>query len=144
MPRNANRNQSQYATRPDGRSTTRAGARRSSRVSIDGQGRQARQWVDETQHFRNCIDACNAAFAYALEEDADEYADAIRALVDTVEVCGATANLVVRASDFAEQAEELCAEVTKACEEALEEFGDDPVLAAAADACRECSDACSS
>lgn len=147
MTRNANRNQSQYAPRSDGRSSTRSNARRGTRLTIDGQGRKAQEaqhWVEETQHFRSCIDACNAAFAYAIEENPQEYADAICFLVDAIEVCGVTANLVARESEFAEQAEELCAEVTKACEEALEEFGDDPVLTAAADACRECAEACSS
>lgn len=144
MTRNATRNQSQYATRSDGRSSTRSSARRGTRLTIDGQGRQAQQWIEQTQHFRGCIDACNAAFAHALEEGAEEYAEAICVLVDAIEVCGVTANLVARESEFAEQAEELCAEVTKACEEALEEFGDDPVLTAAADACRECHEACSS
>src|SRR5688500_1414543 len=92
--RNATRNQSQYATRADGRPPTRSSSRRGTRLTIDGQGRQAQAWVEETQHFRSCIDACNAAFAYAIEESPEEHADAIRCLVDAIEVCGVTANLV--------------------------------------------------
>lgn len=152
MARTQERSQSQYASRPDQRSQGRFQARRSrpggqprSRGNASGRIQLgAEQWIEETQHFRSCIDACNAAFAYVLEQADEEHAHTIACLVDCIEVCGVTANLVARESEFAEQAEELCAGITKACEEALEEFDDDPVLTAAADACRECAEACES
>lgn len=95
----------------------------------------------EAQTLRLAADACNAAFAYCTQQDEIEDPELLACMVDCVDLCTTTASLIVRGSEHADDLREVCAELTKCVEESCEEYGDDEVLTACADACREAYDA---
>jgi hypothetical protein len=100
--------------------------------------------MPDTSTFRECIEACNATFAYCIEQGGDHVRpEHLKALMDCLEVCITTSDLVGRSSPLAGSMMEVCAEACKACEESCEEFAGDPTMERCADACRECYEHCS-
>ena len=95
----------------------------------------------EAQTLRLAVDACNAAFAYCTQQDEIEDPELLACMVDCVDLCTTTASFIVRGSEHADDLREVCAELAKCVEESCEEYGDDEVLTACADACREAYDA---
>jgi hypothetical protein len=95
----------------------------------------------EAQTLRLAVDACNAAFAYCTQQDGIEDPELLACMVDCVDLCTTTASFIVRGSEHADDLREVCAELAKCVEESCEEYGDDEVLTACADACREAYDA---
>jgi hypothetical protein len=95
----------------------------------------------EAQTLRLAADACNAAFAYCTQQDEVDDPELLACIVDCVDLCTTTASFIVRGSEHADDLREVCAELAKCVEESCEEYGDDEVLTACADACREAYDA---
>ena len=117
-----------------GRSAT-PGAERGEKRQTEGQ--QAWQVEHpEAQSLRLAVDACNAAFAYCTQQDEIEDPELLACMVDCVDLCTTTASFIVRGSEHADDLREVCAELAKCVEESCEEYGDDEVLTACADACR--------
>jgi hypothetical protein len=95
----------------------------------------------EAQALRLAADACNAAFAHVTQQGEVEDPELLACIVDCVDLCTTTASFIVRGSEHADDLREVCAELAKCVEESCEEYGDDEVLTACADACREAYDA---
>ena len=91
----------------------------------------------EVQGLRRAADACNAAFAYCMQDSDDVDLDLVSCIVDCAELCGTTAAFIVRGSEHADDLRKVCAGVAKCVEEACEQFPDDEAFAACADACRD-------
>src|SRR5688572_9921461 len=120
--------------------TGRSGA--SQQFADRGEGQQPWQVEHpEAQTLRLAADACNAAFAYCTQQDELDDPELLACIVDCVDLCTTTASFIVRGSEHADDLREVCAELAKCVEESCEEYGDDEVLTACADACREAYDA---
>ena len=90
-----------------------------------------------------CATVCEQTLTHGLSKGGAHAApELIRLLIDCADTCRMSATLMTRGSDFHRQHCALCAEICHACEEACEEFGDDPQMKACADACRTCAASC--
>ena len=121
--------------------TTNASTRaRRSETSTSRGGSMTVTAESEYQIVRNCANVCNETLAYCLTQGGEHVEqEHIKMLIDCVDVCNVTANLVGRGSEFADNFKEICAEVSKACEESCEGFEGDETMARCAEACRECA-----
>lgn len=139
------RGQTRQSNRPGqagGRTQT---GRTGATAQFAGQDEDAQQpWQvehPEAQTLRLAADACNAAFAYVTQQDEVDDPELLACIVDCVDLCTTTASFIVRGSEHADDLREVCAELAKCVEESCEEYGDDEVLTACADACREAYEA---
>lgn len=135
----------QGAHRQGGRGIPRPGASGKARSGQEGAHPDGpTEWAaPDTTLFRDCVDACNRCLAYCLRQGGEhaEYPH-IRSLLDCLEACITTADLVGRGSPFAPAFVQLCGEVAKECEESCEQHGHDGEMVRCADACRDLAEWC--
>lgn len=91
----------------------------------------------------NCHAACTMTAQYALGEGGEK-ADPglVGVLLDCAEICQTSANFMLRGSPYHGATCAACAELCRATEEALREFGDDEQLAHCAEMCATCATSC--
>ncbi|MFO1536155.1 MAG: hypothetical protein ABR586_10855 [Thermoplasmatota archaeon] len=84
------------------------------------------------------MDTITECFDYCIKQGG-RHAEAnhLRAHLDAWDLLNATCTLIARGSDYADDAKATCAKAVKRCEESCEEFGDDQMMKACADVCRE-------
>jgi hypothetical protein len=104
-----------------------------------------------TDQMRWCIDACLHCHRICMETVnhcltlGGRHADArhIRTLLDCGQICSASADFLLRGSNFHARACGVCAEVCAACVESCLEIGPhDQTMQRCAEVCRECGDSC--
>src|SRR5207249_526934 len=94
--------------------------------------------TSKTAILRTCMDTITECFDYCIEHGGPyAEADHLRAHLDAWDLLNATSTLVARGSDHADELQGTCAKAVKRCEESCEEFGDDEMMKACADVCRE-------
>lgn len=91
----------------------------------------------------NCHAACTMTAQYALGEGGDK-ADAglVGVLLDCAEICQTSANFMLRGSPYHGATCAACAELCRATEDALRDFGDDEQMAHCAEMCATCATSC--
>ncbi|MGH7265830.1 MAG: four-helix bundle copper-binding protein [Candidatus Rokuibacteriota bacterium] len=90
-----------------------------------------------------CHRACLETVAYCLQQGGRHAETAhIRLLLDCADICATSADFMLRGSDLYGQTCTVCAEVCDRCARAGEQFGDDAVMRACADACRRGAESC--
>lgn len=103
------------------------------------------------QEMRECIDNCLSCHAVCLETISHclalggEHASQqhIRLLEDCVQICSASADFMLRMSDFHPQTCGVCAAVCERCADDCERMADgDELMLRCADVCRRCADSC--
>ena len=106
---------------------------------------------ERNQEMQDCIDNCQNCHAVCLEtiahclEMGGKHAEVghIRTLQDCVQICNASADYMLRMSDFHPQICGVCADICERCAvncESLSEGND--FMARCADACRKCAESC--
>jgi len=94
--------------------------------------------TSKTAILRTCMDTITECFDYCIKHGGEHVkASHLRAHLDAWDLLNATCTLVARGSDFADGAKGICADAVKRCEESCERFGDDQMMKACADVCRE-------
>ena len=106
----------------------------------------AADWAaPDTTLFRDCVDACNRCLAYCLRQGGHHAEfEHIRSLMDCLEVCITTADLVGRGSPVAPALVQVCAEVAEDCAKSCDEHGggQDAEMERCAEACRDLAEWC--
>jgi hypothetical protein len=105
---------------------------------------------EELEALQECIEECLNCHAVCTNtaqlclDKGERFADAahVRLLLDCAQICQASADFMLRGSDFTEATCALCAEVCQACEASCRELEDDEDLAACADVCAVCATSC--
>jgi hypothetical protein len=69
-------------------------------------------------------------------------ADHVRLLLDCAQICAASADFMLRGSDFHKRVCGVCAEVCERCAEDCARFGDDELMRRCAEVCRRCAASC--
>lgn len=109
----------------------------------------AHHGMDRTmqQCIRNCLDChsiCLQTIAHCLQmggEHASQHHIGI--LQDCVQICGTSADFMLRMSTFYARTCGVCAEVCDACAQDCEQLGNgDEMMLACAQACRRCAESC--
>ncbi|HCF26386.1 MAG TPA: ferredoxin [Cyanobacteria bacterium UBA11049] len=98
------------------------------------------------QCIQNCLDChsiCLNTVTYCLQKGG-HHAEAahIRLLTDCAQICGTSADFMLRGSDLHAPICGACAEVCQACADECEKMGDDGQMKACADMCRRCAESC--
>lgn len=98
------------------------------------------------QCIQNCLDChsiCLNTIAYCLQQGGMHAEPAhIRLLQDCAEICGVSANYMLRGSDLHSRTCGICAEICHRCAEDCDRMGDDTQMQACADMCRRCASSC--
>lgn len=106
---------------------------------------------ERSQEMQACIDNCQSCHAVCLEtishclERGGEHASAehIRLLQDCVQICMASADFMLRGSDYHPQVCGVCADICDACATQCESMADGAdFMQRCADACRRCAESC--
>ena len=104
-----------------------------------------------SQEIQNCIDNCQKCHAVCLEtivhclELGGKYATVghIRTLQDCVQICSASADYMLRMSDFHPQICGVCSEICERCAVNCESLADgNDFMAKCAEACRKSAESC--
>lgn len=108
---------------------------------------------ERSQEMQECIDSCQNCHTICLEtishclQMGGDHAEAthIRLLQDCVQICAASADFMLRGSDYHPQVCGVCADVCDACAESCENLasgeGED-LMQRCADICRRCAESC--
>ncbi len=99
---------------------------------------------------QQCIDECLACHRVCLEtvqhclRMGGKHAEAshIRLLQDCAQICGTSADFMLRGSDLHARTCGVCAEVCERCAESCAQLGGDTQMKACEDACRRCAASC--
>jgi hypothetical protein len=96
--------------------------------------------VDAALH---CHATCVQTIQHCLQKGG-QHAEAshIRILEDCAQICGTSADFMLRNSEMHAQVCGVCAEVCDACAKSCEGMNDDEMMQACIDACRRCSQEC--
>lgn len=109
-------------------------------VNTSQMSAQMQQCLDDCL---KCHQTCLETVMYCLSMGGKHANDAhIRMMLDCAEICQASANMMMRNSEFSERLCGVCAEVCIRCAEDCEQFGDDERMKACAEACRRCAESC--
>ena len=99
---------------------------------------------------RRCIDDCTTCHQVCLAtihhclQKGGEHArpDHLRLMADCVQICGTSADFMLRGSHFHHATCGACAEVCDACATDCDRMADDPEMRRCADVCRRCAESC--
>lgn len=102
------------------------------------------------QRMEQCIEACLACRRVCVEttthclQAGGRHAEAehIRLLQDCVQICGTSADFMLRGSPLHGATCRACAEVCRACATECARFEDDETMLGCAKACGECAESC--
>lgn len=96
-----------------------------------------------TDNCVECARVCQETLAYCIEKGG-KHADGahLRALLDCIDACEASAHFLERSSDLHPAMCGVCADACIACAESCEDMGDDEQMARCAKVCRECASTC--
>jgi len=104
----------------------------------------SQQMRDCIQQCTDCHNVCIETIIYCLQQGGKHAAvDHVRLLQDCAEICGTSADFMLRGSNVSAQVCGVCATVCDACAKSCDQFGDDPQMKACADTCRRCAECCS-
>jgi len=94
------------------------------------------------ERLRDARAACEVALQHCIDRGAD-HADpyTLRLLMDGIDVTGTASQFLLRDSEFSPIAGSFCSEVLESVAHECDDFGEDPVLMACAEACRRCIEA---
>ena len=96
--------------------------------------------IDECE---SCRDVCLLAVTYCLAQGGRHAsASHIVTLLDCVDMCGTSANFMLRDSTMSRRTCETCAETCDACAKSCEGFPDDDTMRRCAEECRRCAESC--
>ncbi|MCC6416793.1 MAG: four-helix bundle copper-binding protein [Gemmataceae bacterium] len=87
-------------------------------------------------------DTCATHCVHLLAQGQKEYMKMLRTCQDCADFCATTAQIVSRHGPFAALICQSCAEACKRCDEACDQFKDDPMMRQCAEECRRCERAC--
>src|SRR5262245_42102539 len=95
------------------------------------------------QECGSCHDVCLSTVAYCLDRGSG-YAEAahLTMLLDCVDMCMTTANVLLRDSIAHRRTCELCADICDLCAESCAGFPDDEAMTDCGEACLSCAAAC--
>ena len=95
------------------------------------------------QNCRDCQRICMLTITHCFAQGGEMCeATHIRLLMDCAEICQASANFMLRASDLHPYTCAVCAQVCEQCKAACERYGDSQQMRLCADACQRCADSC--
>lgn len=106
------------------------------------------QPIDEVT--RECIDSCNTCHnvcqetsAYCLSQGGKHTEpNHFRLMLDCVETCHVSSDLMLASSHWSDAICEVCADVCDACADSCATFENDETMLKCADACRNCAESC--
>lgn len=91
----------------------------------------------------SCHDVCLQTVSYCLDQGGKHaQAQHVRLLLDCSQICGTSADFMLRGSSLHTKTCVVCAEVCAQCAQSCEQFGNDAQMQACAEACRRCADSC--
>lgn len=97
------------------------------------------------QNCSSCHQICERTLSYCIEQGGPHVRpEHIKLLRDCIDICGVSADFMLRSSPFHMRTCGLCAEICEACAEDCEKMGQDAMMQACAAACRRCVESCRS
>jgi hypothetical protein len=92
---------------------------------------------------RSCQHICTTTATYCLQQGGP-HADAghIVTLLDCAQLCGVSADFMLRGSHFHTSTCAVCADICRRCAESCEQMADDDVMRRCAEACKRCAESC--
>ena len=98
---------------------------------------------DCIQECKTCEQICLETVTHCLQKGG-RHAEPqhIQMLLDCAEICRASANFMIRGSNFHGRTCGVCAEVCDACAQDCASFGDDADMQRCAEACTSCARSC--
>jgi len=105
---------------------------------------------DRPHEIQHCIDVCQECHEACLAlvdhclRKGGRHADAahIRMLLDCAQICGTSADFMIRGSDLHPETCRACAAVCDRCAEDCTRLGDDEAMRACVDVCHRCAQSC--
>src|SRR5436305_536836 len=105
---------------------------------------------DMSDAMMDCVDDCTDCHAVCTEtvshclQMGGEHArpEHIRLLLDCAQICGTSADFLLRGSELHTFTCQACAEICERCAQDCERLGDDPGMRACIEACRRCAESC--
>jgi hypothetical protein len=96
------------------------------------------------QYCMDCVNMCEQTLTHCLTMGGKHASAAhMSTMMDCAEVCGTTAKLMLRSSQFHQRMCEICAEICDACARDCERLADgDETMLECADVCRTCAESC--
>lgn len=112
-------------------------------TSHTGYAMSANQMDRCIQECLACYQRCTTAVRHCLDQGG-RHAEArhVTLLLDCAASCSASADFMLRRSEFHAQACAVCAEVCRACEQSCRALADDAMMQECAEACRRCAGRC--
>lgn len=109
--------------------------------------RMSKEWTRELQHcIDDCLDCyriCAETLTYCLESGwRHHHAELLKLLMDCMELCQASSNFMMRASDLHKHVCAACSAACDRCAESCEEFENDEILMMCGDACLRAAESC--